>query len=104
MALLFPHDPVPADGTEVSSGPRTWYRDNSVGPGLWRLRPYGQDDARSAWDSANRYLYTGKAYSGTSEDAETWTIRRLTISTTGAVTANQRATGAWTGRAGLTYS
>jgi hypothetical protein len=51
---------------------------------------------RLAWDD---FPATGPA-----EDAEEWTIYRITTNSAGNVTAEQSATGAWSSKETLTYS
>jgi hypothetical protein len=53
-------------------------------------------------DTAGGYDYTGSAAAGTADSASTWTITRINLASP--ATAPKHATGAWTGRTGLTYS
>lgn len=49
------------------------------------------------------YSYYGTAAADTAEDADGWTVTRISVSATGTVTVTH-ATGAWTARAALTYT
>jgi len=53
-------------------------------------------------ETTSNYDYTGVAAAGTSTSASGWTITRLDLSSPS--TAPKHASGAWTGRAGLTYT
>ena len=53
-------------------------------------------------ETTRNYDYTGVAAAGTSTSASGWTITRLDMSSPS--TAPKHASGAWTGRAGLTYT
>lgn len=60
-------------------------------------------ERRHDWSSP--YDYCGLAAVGSAENAAVWTITRLTINSSGDVTAVGTATNVtWTGRAGHTYT
>jgi hypothetical protein len=78
---------------------------------VFRLaRPRDPSDYQLLHAADGNHLYLGRLAwdefpaTGPAEDAEEWTIYRITTDSAGNVTAEQSATGAWSSKETLTYS
>jgi hypothetical protein len=73
-------------------------------------RPRDPSDYQLLHAADGNHLYLGRLAwedypaTGPAEDAEEWTIYRITTDSAGNVTAEQSATGAWSNKTNLTFS
>jgi hypothetical protein len=56
------------------------------------------------WDAQATVIYRGTAPTGSNQSAAVWNIRRAVFTSSGVLTSEGSATGAWTNRTSLTYT